>query len=181
MKRGYGRQHGSFTLQGGGFETKIVKGRGRMRKVSYVISLYVLMTILASGCSSSKPISNMVRGNELEQSTTEPSPSLLSQTLSIAAANDHSIAVDNQGDLWIWGEVYKGLSTPQPKKFVGIKDVKSTAGDWGYTLALKKDGTVWGWGNNRDGQLGDGTHISRKNPVQVHGLENIEAISTFLR
>jgi alpha-tubulin suppressor-like RCC1 family protein len=46
-----------------------------------------------------------------------------------------------------------------------------------HTLALKKDGTVWAWGNNTYGQLGDGTTISRSTPVKVSGLSNIIAIA----
>ncbi|HEX7713521.1 MAG TPA: RCC1 domain-containing protein [Bacillota bacterium] len=45
--------------------------------------------------------------------------------------------------------------------------------DGGYlqSLALKSDGTVWAWGMNTYGQLGDGTTTdSRTIPVQVRGL-----------
>ncbi|HBF36284.1 MAG TPA: hypothetical protein DDW50_03085, partial [Firmicutes bacterium] len=46
-----------------------------------------------------------------------------------------------------------------------------------YTLALKSDGTVWAWGNNDYGQLGDGTTTNRNIPVQVKGLSNVVAIA----
>ncbi len=36
-----------------------------------------------------------------------------------------------------------------------------------HTLALKADGTVWAWGSNDDGQLGDGTTTMRSTPVQL--------------
>ncbi|KPA08780.1 RCC1 domain-containing protein, alpha-tubulin suppressor, partial [Candidatus Magnetomorum sp. HK-1] len=42
----------------------------------------------------------------------------------------------------------------------------------------KNDGTVWGWGYNVSGQLGDGTTTQRSTAVQVSGLNNIIAIST---
>ena len=35
------------------------------------------------------------------------------------------------------------------------------------TIAIKTDGTLWSWGKNLYGQLGDGTIISRSSPVQV--------------
>jgi beta-lactamase regulating signal transducer with metallopeptidase domain len=38
---------------------------------------------------------------------------------------------------------------------------------WDHTVALKKDGTLWSWGSNRQGQLGDGTTESREEPAQV--------------
>jgi len=34
-------------------------------------------------------------------------------------------------------------------------------------LALKTNGTIWGWGNNNYGQVGDFTVLSRSSPVQV--------------
>ena len=43
----------------------------------------------------------------------------------------------------------------------------------GHTLDLRSDGTVWAWGNNESGQLGDGTLLSRSSPVQVRNLINV--------
>jgi len=45
-------------------------------------------------------------------------------------------------------------------------------------VALRKEGTVWTWGNNRDGQLGDGTDsIQKSTPVQVLGVSNVVAVA----
>src|SRR5438445_4093870 len=44
-----------------------------------------------------------------------------------------------------------------------------SAGD-SHTVALKSDGTLWAWGFNTNGQLGDGTTTSRPSPVQT-GIE----------
>ncbi len=38
-----------------------------------------------------------------------------------------------------------------------------------HVVALKQNGTVWAWGLNNDGQVGDGTKINRQAPVQVEG------------
>jgi len=46
-----------------------------------------------------------------------------------------------------------------------------------HTLALKDDGTVWAWGFNFDGRLGDGTSTQRLTPVQVTGLTDVTAIA----
>jgi alpha-tubulin suppressor-like RCC1 family protein len=42
----------------------------------------------------------------------------------------------------------------------------------GNALAVKTDGTLWGWGYNGGGQLGDGTVVSRSSPVQIGALTN---------
>ena len=51
--------------------------------------------------------------------------------------------------------------------------------DAGYyhSLALDKDGMVWAWGDNEDGQLGDGTTTDRWTPIKVRDIRSIKAIS----
>ena len=52
---------------------------------------------------------------------------------------------------------------------------KIAAGQY-YSLAVKTDGTLWGWGGNSFGQLGDGTTINRHLPVQIGtGFSDIAA------
>jgi len=46
------------------------------------------------------------------------------------------------------------------------------------SLVVKSDGTVWAWGTNDRGQLGDGTTADRFTPAQVLGLGDVVAIST---
>ena len=45
-----------------------------------------------------------------------------------------------------------------------------------YCMALLSDGTVWAWGRNTYGQLGEGTRKNRNKPVQVKDLSDITAI-----
>jgi alpha-tubulin suppressor-like RCC1 family protein len=46
-----------------------------------------------------------------------------------------------------------------------------------HTTVLKDDGTVWSWGANSNGQLGDGTTTQRVLPVNVTTLSNVAAIA----
>ncbi len=51
------------------------------------------------------------------------------------------------------------------------------AGPAAHTLALKSDGTVWGWGYNGYGELGDGSNTTRFNIVRASDLTSIIAIA----
>ena len=46
-----------------------------------------------------------------------------------------------------------------------------------YTLALKSDGTVWAWGENKYGSLGIGTSQDSLYPVQTKGLKDIVCVN----
>ena len=47
-----------------------------------------------------------------------------------------------------------------------------------FTLAIKTDGTLWSWGNNTNGQLGNGTvNIYYSSPIQVGSLTNWKYVS----
>lgn len=64
--------------------------------------------------------------------------------------------------------------TPYPPS-IDIPFVAVAAGGW-HSLALKNDGTVWAWGENRTGSLGDASTNSRMSPVQVRGLSEVIAV-----
>jgi alpha-tubulin suppressor-like RCC1 family protein len=82
---------------------------------------------------------------------------------------------DNQ-----YGELGNGTTGGQsniPVTVPNLCDVGSVAGGIAHNVALKSDGTVWAWGHNTDGQIGDGTLSMRNSPVQVLGLPLITRIS----
>ena len=60
----------------------------------------------------------------------------------------------------------------------GLSDVKSISAGGAYTLVLKEDGTVWSFGDNYFGCLGDGTYESRSTPEKIEALSNVKQIST---
>lgn len=54
-----------------------------------------------------------------------------------------------------------------PGQVPGLTGVVAVAAGMGHFVALKADGTVWAWGSNYRGQLGDGTTQDRLAPVRV--------------
>lgn len=59
--------------------------------------------------------------------------------------------------------VYQSFPVTAAPAFTQISSSKSTD----YTLAVRADGTLWGWGVNSLNQLGDGTTITRRTAVQI--------------
>jgi alpha-tubulin suppressor-like RCC1 family protein len=55
---------------------------------------------------------------------------------------------------------------------------KTTSGTTDSTIGLKTNGTLWGWGFNYYGQVGDGTTTERHTPVQIGSDANWKAISS---
>ena len=55
----------------------------------------------------------------------------------------------------------------------GIKDIAATT----TSMAVRSDGTLWGWGNNGSGQIGDGTTTERHSPVQVQGISDVKQVA----
>ena len=51
--------------------------------------------------------------------------------------------------------------------------VTSLAAGSRHSLVLRSDGTVWSWGENYDGEVGDGTTTQRLTPVKVSGLSGV--------
>jgi alpha-tubulin suppressor-like RCC1 family protein len=96
----------------------------------------------------------------------------------IAAGKEHSIAIKNDGTLWIWGGNYYhqlglggDINYPSnktiPVQLGNAANWQSISGSEKHTVSLKNDGTLWTWGNNIYGQLGDGTNVKKNIPVQI--------------
>ncbi len=95
----------------------------------------------------------------------------------------HSVALKNDGTVWTWGLNDKGqlgsggaipgTNTKVPAQLTTISGVISVSGGYQHTIALKSDGTVWAWGANTYGQLGNGTTTDSSSPVQVSSITDV--------
>jgi alpha-tubulin suppressor-like RCC1 family protein len=114
----------------------------------------------------------------------------LAAVTAIAGGQDHSLALKSNGTVWAWGKGQSGqlgdgnfystgnLGVATPVQVIGLTNVTAIAAGGIHSLALKADGTVWAWGDNQSGQLGNGIFfIGEAAPVQVIGLSKIVAIA----
>lgn len=97
--------------------------------------------------------------------------------LRIAAGVAHSAAIKVDGTLWTWGAASSGQlgnasTTSQSSPITtagGGTNWKFVAAGYNATGGVKTDGTLWTWGSNLTGRLGDGTTIGRSSPVTTAG------------
>ena len=107
------------------------------------------------------------------------SNTFLTGVIAIAAGDNFCAALRSDGTVWTWGVNSSGQlgigSTTTQKYAVQVKlsggtplsGIADIACGSAHALALKTDGTVWSWGGNTNGQLGNGTTTQAKNPIQV--------------
>ena len=96
----------------------------------------------------------------------------------ISAGGEHSLALDEVGNAWAWGnnEVFQlgdggtGTNQADPERVVmpdGVTFTTIAAGEH-HSVALDDDGNPWAWGQDDVGQLGNGEPNTNKNtPVRV--------------
>src|SRR3990170_1018617 len=105
--------------------------------------------------------------------------------VAIAGEEDHSLALKNDGTVWAWGynlygQLGNGNNTNSnvPVQVAGLTGITAIAGGGrAHSLALRNDGTVWAWGFNTSGQLGNGTLTNNNVPVPVSSLTAVTALA----
>ncbi|PYT63153.1 MAG: hypothetical protein DMG35_05105, partial [Acidobacteria bacterium] len=109
----------------------------------------------------------------------------------IAGGLLHSLALKSDGTVRAWGQNTSGQSgngtvtfgSNTPVQVLGpagagfLSGVTAIAGGELHSLALKSDGTVWAWGGNGGGQLGNGTNTDSNTPVEVLGPGGVGFLS----
>ncbi|HEX9092974.1 MAG TPA: hypothetical protein VF902_03240, partial [Coriobacteriia bacterium] len=107
--------------------------------------------------------------------------------LSVATGAYHSIAIKSDGSLYAWGRNDSGqigidaTGPPQatPSRVGTGTDWVAVAGGHSFTVAIKRDGTLWTWGANQTGQLGSGSISATPTlvPTQVGGDTDWASVS----
>lgn len=109
----------------------------------------------------------------------------LSDVVSVSAGLQHTCALRVNGTVSCWGSnsfgaLGTGTTTDQLSPGVSVSGLTNAiaiaSGDH-HTCALLADGATRCWGNNADGQIGDGSITPQRTPVQVRDVSDAVAIA----
>lgn len=114
----------------------------------------------------------------------------LNQVVSVSAGYVHALALRKDGSVWSWGsDTYGVLAsrggkpyTAQPVQGLptpvnGASGVKAIAAGTYNSAILYTDGSVWAWGDNSAGQLGNGGTVNAGSPVRVNTVAGVVGLS----
>jgi alpha-tubulin suppressor-like RCC1 family protein len=98
-----------------------------------------------------------------------PDLASISNIVDVSGGREHVIALTDSGTVYTWGsdaygQLGDGLplaNKSSPVQVTGLTGVKDVDDGHYHSLALKTDGTVWGWGQNSLGQLAQGNELTR--------------------
>ena len=137
-------------------------------------------------------------GMYINGNTTDPN-NIITSPNQVGTANNwksvsngvyHIAAVKTDGTLWAWGANSFGQlgngnnnnTTPSnyiPAQIGTASNWKTVSAGSNFNIAIKTDGTLWAWGLNGIGNLGDGTTINTYSPIQI-GTANKRSLSNRL-
>ena len=96
-----------------------------------------------------------------------------------AGANNDAVATKTDGTLWAWGNGDYGAlgqnNTTERSSPVQIPGTTWATDEYSIMVcnrsvySIKTDGTLWVWGENNYGQLGDNSKTNRSSPIQIPG------------
>jgi alpha-tubulin suppressor-like RCC1 family protein len=137
--------------------------------------------LTASGgafCWGNNDAGQLGDGTEAKKSAPVEVVGLTSGVRAITAGGAHTCALTTRGSVKCWGRNDSGqlgngteTNASMAVDVVGLTNgIIAIEAGRGHTCALAHSGVVKCWGDNEDGQLGDGTTVDKSTPVDVMGL-----------
>jgi len=127
----------------------------------------------------------------IEKDNNRHSPiKILDDVISVSTGAGNTMAIKTDGSLWLWGGNFYGqlgngefvpktpeelasMKMPKPEKL--MDDVIAVSAE-SHSAAVKADGSLWLWGSNFIGQIGDNTTTDRHIPVKI--MDDVIAVSS---
>ncbi len=152
----------------------------------------------ANGILGTTPLEEYQERAQSRARTHTPTPlAVRFDAIDVACTSDHALALARDGLVYAWGRGSSGQlgigplptvkfktrsasvmpEVPYPVRIPDFGDIIAIRAGSRHSLALRKDGTVFAWGENKLGQIGDGTTINRDRPTAVAGVRNAVAIA----
>ena len=115
----------------------------------------------------------------------------LTNWLSVSSGYRHCLALKTDGTMWAWGKNSVGgtgslgdnttINRSSPVQIGSEYNwAKASVGN-NHMVALKTDGTIWGWGENSGGNYGQNNVIHRSSPVQIGALTSWSKLESGAR
>jgi len=130
---------------------------------------------------------NQLGDGNATDSSTPVQVSGLTEVVKLGGRGYHSVAVKSDGSVWTWGwDEYGALGNgvadanydyPIPIEVKGVTNPIMVTSGFEFSVALMQDHTLMAWGNNTEGEIGDGTTTNRLTPVAVLGINDVLWVS----
>lgn len=141
-------------------------------------------TVMIWGRRSGRGVLGQGSGEPATEATPVPVPGL-EHVKAIAAGDFFSLALLEDGRVEAWGEDENGQLgnglfeeyDATPTLIPGLEEVVAIAAGGHHALALLADGQVVAWGENKNGELGNGGHHDSDVPVPVSGLSEVASVA----
>ena len=114
-------------------------------------------------------------------SRTPMKASLPLPAIAVAAGSNHSVALLSNGSVWTWGSNSSGQlgnpaigasgnSAQNPTQVPVLESIKTIYSGSNHVIAVSTTGQAWAWGDNRYGQLGNGSVTNSSTPIAINNL-----------